>query len=63
MAAGNDNDPQASTIPVLSTDPEKKEEKKANGDAKGKGKEESDVPDIVRQPSSSYASLRNSGSS
>lgn len=48
MAAGNENDPQASTIAVLSTDPEKKEEKQTNGDAKGKGKEESDVPDIVR---------------
>jgi hypothetical protein len=46
--AADDHDPLASEIMVPSTDPEKKEEtKKVNGEAKGKGKEESDVPDIV----------------
>ena len=46
--AADDHDPLASEIMVPSTDPEKKEEtKKVNGEFKGKGKEESDVPDIV----------------
>ena len=45
--AADDREPLASEIMVPSTDPEKKEEKKVNGEAKGKGKEESDVPDIV----------------
>lgn len=49
-----DHDPQASEIMVPSTDPEKKEEpKKANGDLKGKGKDDSDVADIVRRSSCS----------
>ena len=40
---------QASTIPVLAKDPEKPDEDKpkANGDVKGKGKDESDEPEIV----------------
>jgi hypothetical protein len=47
MAIGDDI-PLEEAIAVPSSDPEKKEEKKqANGDAKGKGKEENDVPDIV----------------
>ena len=45
--AADDREPLASEIMVPSTDPENKEEKKVNGEAKGKGKEESDVPDIV----------------
>lgn len=43
-----DHDPQASEILVPSTDPEKKEDgKKANGDLKGKGKDEKEGPEIV----------------
>lgn len=46
--AGDDREPLTSEIAVPSTDPEKKEEpKKVNGDVKGKGKDDSDVPDIV----------------
>jgi len=45
--AADDREPLASEIMVPSTDPEKKEEKKVNGETKGKGKEDSDVPDIV----------------
>lgn len=49
MAIGDDI-PLEEAIAVPSSDPEKKEEKKqANGDVKGKGKEENDVTDIVRR--------------
>lgn len=42
-------DPLASDIAVFSKDPEKQEEKKPNGDVKGKGKDDSkDEPEIVR---------------
>ena len=45
-----DKDPQAEEIAVLSKDPENKDgdKPKPNGDIKGKGKEESDEPEIVR---------------
>lgn len=50
MSNPDDNRPTES-IPVLSTDPEKKEDDKpkTNGDAKGKGKDEKEEPEMVRR--------------
>jgi hypothetical protein len=44
----SEGDRLTSEIAVTSEDPKKEEEKaKPNGDLKGKGKDESDLPDIV----------------
>ena len=48
MSDPNANRPTES-IPVLSTDPEKKDDDKpkANGEGKGKGKDEKEEPEMV----------------
>ena len=49
---GGDNR-QAADIPVLSKDPEKKEDEKSKATGNGKLKEEKDEPEIVRSTPSS----------